>query len=77
MTGSAYRLHHRTACGWQTRGGGHNPLNDIVLLSLAAKIILRVSPPMPVHTLLLSNKETKSSDGRHLVLLLCVGRCRL
>jgi hypothetical protein len=36
-------------------------LTDIVLLKLAAKLLLRVSPPTLVHTLLLSDKGTESS----------------
>jgi hypothetical protein len=45
-----------TACGWQTRV--QSPLTNIVLLCLATKLLLRVSPPMSVHTLLLSDKCT-------------------
>jgi hypothetical protein len=39
------------------------PLTDTVLLCLATKILLRVPPPMLVHTLLLSDKGKDSSDG--------------
>jgi hypothetical protein len=45
-------LHCPTAFGCQTRG--QSPLTDIVLLYLAAKLLPRVMPPMPVHTLSLS-----------------------
>jgi hypothetical protein len=33
-------------------------LTDIALVYLAAKLFLKVSPPTPIHTLLLSSKGT-------------------
>jgi hypothetical protein len=41
-------------------------LTDVVLLYLTAKLLLRVPPPLPIHTLLLSGKGTESPD-RHLL----------
>jgi hypothetical protein len=62
LTGLACRLHRPTAYGWQTRG--ESSLTDIVLLYLAAKLLLKVSPSTSVHTLLQSGKGTKFLDRR-------------
>jgi hypothetical protein len=43
----------------------YGPLTDTVLLCLAAMVLLRVSSPTLVHTLLVSDKGTESSDRRH------------
>jgi hypothetical protein len=43
---------------------GQSPLTDIVLLYLVTKLLLKVSPPTPVHILLLSGKGTESSGRR-------------
>jgi hypothetical protein len=61
-TGPAYHLR------WQTRG--QSPLTDIVLLYLAAKLVLKLSPPMLVDTLVLSGKGAESLDRHRLVLSL-------
>jgi hypothetical protein len=60
-TGPACRLHYPTSCGWQTRG--QSPLTDTILHYFAAKLLLKVSLPTLVHTLLLSGKETKFLIG--------------
>jgi hypothetical protein len=65
--GAAWRLHRPTAYGCQAKA--QSPLTNVVLLFLVSKLLLKVSPPMLAHTLLLSGKGAESLDRCRLVLI--------